>query len=300
MWPKCVALRQQLVRSVLVLLVLTLCTPLFAQGQGTTGLSPDQLLTAAYTAYNNRDWLQAALRFSAYMDRNPARLQSDPNRKKNVDTCLGYAIERLQDGLDSVERLRDCNQAFMSCQSHLNECLRCGEECMTRGEFSEPRTPLAPTPMPVPASGAGMPPPCFLIAYEDATWDAAKRAAERLGGHLATIASQSENSQAYQLVAADDSLWYIDPYNNGIGPWIGGYQPAGSPEPGGGWRWVTGEAFNYTNWAPGEPNNSGDAGESADLDERVVVDLHPVAADIRAVAAVAASVHVEVVVHPVV
>ena len=39
------------------------------------------------------------------------------------------------------------------------------------------------------------------------------------------------------------------------GPWLGGLQPPGSPEPGGGWRWVTGEAFSYSNWHPLQPNN---------------------------------------------
>jgi hypothetical protein len=29
-------------------------------------------------------------------------------------------------------------------------------------------------------------------------------------------------------------------------------------EPDGGWQWVTGEAFSYTNWRLGEPNNNGD------------------------------------------
>ena len=28
------------------------------------------------------------------------------------------------------------------------------------------------------------------------------------------------------------------------------------PEPSGGWHWVTGEAFTFTAWAGGEPNNN--------------------------------------------
>ena len=39
------------------------------------------------------------------------------------------------------------------------------------------------------------------------------------------------------------------------GPWLGGFQPEGSPEPAGGWQWVTGEPFNYTNWTIQEPDN---------------------------------------------
>jgi hypothetical protein len=49
------------------------------------------------------------------------------------------------------------------------------------------------------------------------------------------------------------SLW---PYR--FGPWLGGYQDlaaADFSEPAGGWRWVTGEAWAWTAWWPGEPTN---------------------------------------------
>lgn len=32
--------------------------------------------------------------------------------------------------------------------------------------------------------------------------------------------------------------------------------PFGSSEPAGGWSWITGEAFSYSNWGGSEPNNS--------------------------------------------
>ena len=41
-----------------------------------------------------------------------------------------------------------------------------------------------------------------------------------------------------------------------LGPWLGGIQPANSPEPGGNYQWSDGSAFSYTNWSGGEPNNS--------------------------------------------
>ena len=37
---------------------------------------------------------------------------------------------------------------------------------------------------------------------------------------------------------------------------LGGFQPEGSREPGGGWRWVTDEPFMFTNWSSINPNNS--------------------------------------------
>jgi hypothetical protein len=44
------------------------------------------------------------------------------------------------------------------------------------------------------------------------------------------------------------------------GAWIGAYQNTTAPdysEPGGGWRWVTGEPWSYTNWRTNEPSDSG-------------------------------------------
>jgi hypothetical protein len=36
---------------------------------------------------------------------------------------------------------------------------------------------------------------------------------------------------------------------------LGGFQPPGSPEPAENWRWITGEPWQFTNWASGEANN---------------------------------------------
>ena len=62
-------------------------------------------------------------------------------------------------------------------------------------------------------------------------------------------------SRAY-TAAITLPTWYqlIDRY------WLGGFQDLTSPnysEPSGGWTWVTGEPWSYTNWFPGEPNNTG-------------------------------------------
>jgi hypothetical protein len=87
------------------------------------------------------------------------------------------------------------------------------------------------------------------------SWSDASAEAAAMGGHLATITSSAENQIVASLATPDPTLWCIDPAGNGQGPWIGGYQPAGSPEPAGGWTWVTGEAFTFSTWAISEPNN---------------------------------------------
>jgi len=92
------------------------------------------------------------------------------------------------------------------------------------------------------------------------TWEAANTAAMGMGGHLATITSAEENAFVFGLVDDFSSFWFTSTHSASLGPWLGGLQPAGSGEPAGGWTWVTGEAFTYENWAPGEPNDSPSSG----------------------------------------
>ena len=87
-------------------------------------------------------------------------------------------------------------------------------------------------------------------------WADAKAAAEGAGGYLATITSPEENAFVYGLASANAALWNVKPNGDSLGPWLGGYQAEGSLEPAGGWRWVTNEPWQFTNWAPFEPNNT--------------------------------------------
>jgi hypothetical protein len=81
-------------------------------------------------------------------------------------------------------------------------------------------------------------------------WLAAQEYAESIGGHLATITSAAEQDFIKTLTPAADHFF------------LGGFQNTSSSsysEPGGGWEWITGEAWSYTNWhvtgpAPPEPN----------------------------------------------
>lgn len=89
----------------------------------------------------------------------------------------------------------------------------------------------------------------YQLVTASLNWDNARTAAAArtyLGtsGHLATITSAAEQSYVANLISGTEA-------------WIGGTQPSGSPEPAGGYTWITGEPFNYTNWSSGEPNNAG-------------------------------------------
>jgi hypothetical protein len=88
------------------------------------------------------------------------------------------------------------------------------------------------------------------------SWTNAGQLANQKGGYLVTITSQAENDFVYNLI--NDPIYWDGP----SGPWIGGYQPPGSPEPAGGWRWVTEEPFLYTNWNDQQPNEFNGNNES--------------------------------------
>jgi hypothetical protein len=94
----------------------------------------------------------------------------------------------------------------------------------------------------------------YSFASSDKSWTDARNEAETLTykqdpngpiyyGHLVSITSQGESD------------WINFYFKNLGGLWIGAYQ-TGSDEPSGGWQWVTGEEWSFTNWRPGEPNDS--------------------------------------------
>lgn len=91
-----------------------------------------------------------------------------------------------------------------------------------------------------------------ILHPEGIDWYAAAAEARSLShagliGHLATITSAEEND----FITANLMPWSPEKFY-----WLGGYQPEGSSEPAGGWQWVTGEPWSYSNWNPGEPNNA--------------------------------------------
>ena len=102
------------------------------------------------------------------------------------------------------------------------------------------------------------------------TWAAAGDSARIPGGYLATPTSPDENDFVFNL--ADSNIyWHLRPGPGTFaGPWLGGFQPFGSIEPESGWQWVSGEPFDYRNWSPGEPDNSGGNENALHLGEAVL------------------------------
>ncbi|MCD8015632.1 MAG: hypothetical protein LUG99_21220 [Lachnospiraceae bacterium] len=89
----------------------------------------------------------------------------------------------------------------------------------------------------------------YYVYTDQLTWINAENNCVELGGHLATITSSDEQA-------------FIETLSGGL-YWIGGYCDENFN-----WYWVTGEEWNYTNWAEDEPNN--DSGEYPELDEQYV------------------------------
>lgn len=94
-----------------------------------------------------------------------------------------------------------------------------------------------------------------MVASDGITWTEAQADAMARGGYLATAVSESENNFIYSLIQSVN-YWQDSAWGAIYGPWIGGWQPDGSPEPGGNWQWVSGEPWGYEKWAFDQPNNS--------------------------------------------
>lgn len=82
----------------------------------------------------------------------------------------------------------------------------------------------------------------YAVIDKTMTWKEAKAYCESLGGHLATITSASEQAFVYSLTGNRNC-------------WLGATDETAEGQ----WKWVTGEAFSYTNWASGQPDNNGNS-----------------------------------------
>ncbi len=97
------------------------------------------------------------------------------------------------------------------------------------------------------------------VSSGNLNWFQAAHLAQDAGGYLVSITSEEENTFVFNLVSDDKYFWKfpkhdgnssrMNHYEISIGPFLGGYQPAGSAEPRGGWSWLSSESWSYSNWA---------------------------------------------------
>jgi hypothetical protein len=90
-------------------------------------------------------------------------------------------------------------------------------------------------------------------------WFQAAYLAQDAGGYLVAITSKEENAFIFEQVDDERFFWKFPKYDGNparmnhyeikIGPFLGGFQSEGAPEPAGGWKWLSGETWSYTNWA---------------------------------------------------
>ncbi len=88
----------------------------------------------------------------------------------------------------------------------------------------------------------------YEVIKADMNWAEANAECIRRGGHLITITSDDEMNQAVTL-AESAGIKYV---------WIGGYTSVRGNTAYG--HWITGEAFNYQKWYPGEPSRNDNDG----------------------------------------
>ena len=81
----------------------------------------------------------------------------------------------------------------------------------------------------------------YKLTSSSKTWQQAESEAQAAGGHLVTVNDRAEEN------------WLRNNFSKTEGLWIG----ISDAKQEGKFEWANGEAVNYTNWAPGEPNDAG-------------------------------------------
>lgn len=90
----------------------------------------------------------------------------------------------------------------------------------------------------------------YRLVKQDCTWTEAKAYCESFDAHLATITSEAEYKKICNMLG-DTELVYL---------WLGATSDQNST-----WKtWITGEAWTYENWYPGEPSGKDTDGTTED------------------------------------
>ncbi|XP_048017801.1 ladderlectin-like [Megalobrama amblycephala] len=82
---------------------------------------------------------------------------------------------------------------------------------------------------------------CYKHISQPANWIRAERNCQSLGANLASVHNKLEHNFLLGMLPSSDTR-----------SWVGGHDGVQDGQ----WLWTDGTAFSYTNWCPGEPNNS--------------------------------------------
>lgn len=95
-----------------------------------------------------------------------------------------------------------------------------------------------------------------LVNSMNISWVQAAILAQSEGGYLASLTSAEENAFVFSLVDDDKYFWgFPDDYTPDshyrikIGPFLGGVRVSESEDSLAGWQWLSGEPWDYSNWA---------------------------------------------------
>ncbi len=177
-----------------------------------------------------------------------------------VALCGGTSLDSklaVYEGSTCSAPVIACNDDSCSLQSKVSFGAQAGQTYLVRigaysaadfgsGSFTvSPLLPLADATDP--ATGIR------YIAVNATTWNASEALAQSLGGHLVSIGSQAEQDFVHanfgNVAGADRRVWI-------------GFSDAASE---GSFVWSDGTPTKYTNWNPGEPNNSGGVEHYAEM-----------------------------------
>ena len=87
----------------------------------------------------------------------------------------------------------------------------------------------------------------YKLMDDHLTWAEARAACEEAGGHLVTITSAEEQSFISDIIEEHLAGQATDVHHY----WLGGTDEESESR----WKWITGEAWDYSNWGDNQPND---------------------------------------------
>ena len=158
-----------------------------------------------------------------------------PNTSASTDQALSGAdaIATVQQVTEATENLNaEVTTARLEQSISLDTASAPSEPAIRRNAVASPRDPIT-------EGGYRYGDKTYLLTSTTQTWQAAQSEAQRLGGNLVTINDAAEED------------WLQLVFGSQQGFWIGISDAAQE----GTFTWASGEAVDYTNWAPGEPSD---------------------------------------------